>query len=187
MLRFGGTTVQSEADDVPEGFHTFDPSDPPALRSRRCTTLLQHWNGLRHHRRFPSWAEIDPTAFKPVLPHVMVVGIEYAPFRVFYRLVGTEIVRFAKFDFTGRYADALSFQDDGAEDWSRFYREVVDAGQPGVGLLYWMTEGILRRWIEFVICPLSSDGTTIDRCISIEDYEHLNTLEIDTLPAVTEI
>ena len=172
---------------MPEGFHTFDPSHPPALRSNRCATLLQHWNRLRDGRLFPSWAEIDPSALKPILPHVMVVGIEHSPFRAFYRLVGTEIVRFAKFDFTGHYADALNFQDHAEEDWTRFYREVVDARQPGTGLVYWVTEGTLRRWIEFVICPLSSDGATIDRCISIEDYEHLNVAEIDVLPAVTEI
>lgn len=170
-----------------EGFITFDPDRPPVLRSNRCTAMLRYWNRLRGARAFPAWSEIDPCALKPVLPHVIVVGIEHAPFRALYRLVGTEIVRFAKFDFTGHYADALHFQDDGAEDWTRFYREVVAAGRPGVGLLYWTVDGSLRRWIEYVICPLSSDGKTIDRCIALEDYEHLNTMEIDTLRAVTEI
>jgi hypothetical protein len=180
-------TVRPEANRVPEGFHTFDPNQPPALRSSRCTALLQHWKRLRGTRALPSWSDVDPSAFKTILPHVLIIGIEHAPFRVHYRLVGTEIVRFAKFDFTGHYADALNFQDDGEEDWTRFYREVVDTGRPGVGLLYWVTDGTLRRWIEFLICPLSSDGKSIDRCIALEDYEHLNVTEIDTLPAVTEI
>lgn len=170
-----------------EGFHTFDPNHPPALHSSRCAALVEHWTGLRGDRALPSWSDIDPNAFKPILPHIIVTGIEHAPFRAFYRLVGTEIVRFAKFDFTGHYADALNFQDDGEEDWTRFYREVADARRPGAGLLYWETEGTLRRWIEFVICPLSSDGKTIDRCIALEDYEHLNTMEIDNLAAVTEL
>ena len=170
-----------------DGFITFDPNHPPMLRSNRCTFLLQYWTRLCGQRAFPSWADVDPSKLKPVLPHVMVVGIEHQPFRALYRLVGTEIVRFAKFDFTGHYADALSFQDDGQEDWTRFYREVADARRPGAGLVYWVTEGTLRRWIEFVICPLSSDGKTIDRCLSIEDYEHLNVMEIDTLRPVTEI
>jgi len=170
-----------------EGFITFDPDRRPEPRSGRCAALLQHWNRLRGARRFPSWDQIDPSHFKPILPHVLVVGIEYAPFRALYRLVGTEIVRFAKFDFTGHYADALNFQDDAEADWTRFYREVVDARQPGLGLLYWVTEGALRRWIEFMILPLCSDGETIDRCIAIEDYEHLNVAEIETLAAVTEL
>jgi hypothetical protein len=171
---------------LPDGFSTFDPDHPPKLLSSRCASLVDYWNRLRGRRRFPSRAEIDPGAIKPILPHILLVGIEYNPFRAFYRLVGTEIVRFAKFDFTGRYADALNFQDDDAEDWTRFYREVVDAGRPGVGVLHWTVEGGLRRWIEFVICPLSTDGTTVDRCISIEDYEHLNPTEIDDLRPVAE-
>ena len=64
---------------------------------------------------------------------------------------------------------------------------MVEARQPGLGLLYWVTEGTLRRWIEFMILPLSSDGQTIDRCIAIEDYEHLNVAEIETLVAVREL
>lgn len=172
---------------MPDGFQTFDPSRPPPLRSRRCAALLDYWQRLRGTRSFPSWKEIDPNQLKPILPHILATAVEYAPFRVLYRLVGTEIVRFAKLDFTGRYADALNFQDEGGEDWTRFYREVVDARQPGVGLVYWTVEGDLRRWIEFIICPLSSDGETIDRCIAVEDYEHLNVTEIDDLRPVAEI
>jgi hypothetical protein len=115
----------------------------------------------------------------------MLTGIEYNPFRVFYRLVGTEIVRFAKFDFTNCYADALHFQDTEGADWAQFYRAVVEARLPGLGLSHWTVAGNLQRWIEFVICPLSSDGRIIDRCIAVEDYEHLNIVEIDTLPPVS--
>jgi hypothetical protein len=170
-----------------DGFQTFDPaSGLPPLRSKRCAALLHHWNALRGDRQFPNRDEIDPSAIKPVLPHIMLSAIEHSPFRVLYRLVGTEIVRFAKFDFTGCYADALNFQDDEGEDWSVYYRAVVEAGQPGVGVVHWTVAGGLQRWIEFVICPLSSDGTLIDRCIAAEDYQHLNIVEIDTLPPVAE-
>jgi hypothetical protein len=169
-----------------DGFQTFDPAVPPVLRSRRCAALLKYWNNLRGPRLFPARSEVDPAQMKDLLPHLMLVGIEYEPFRALYRLVGTEIVRFAKFDFTGRYADALEFQDDGGEDWTRFYRQVVAAGRPGLGIVHWTVEGGLRRWIEFMVLPLSSDGAVIDRCLSIEDYEHLNIAEIDNLPPVSE-
>jgi hypothetical protein len=165
-------------------YQTFDPDQPPVFFSPRCTALLAYWNARRGKRAFPSRDDIEPAALKPHLPHIMMLTVEYAPFRVRYRLVGTEIVRFAKFDFTGRYADALDFQDDAGEDWTRFYRESVAARQPARGVYHWSVEG-LRRWIEFLLCPLSSDGTEIDRFIAIEDYEHLNTIEIDILPAVT--
>ena len=172
---------------MPDSFETFDPaSGLPPTRSARCATLLKYWNALRGDRAFPARDEIDPAALKSVLPHIMLTGIEYDPFRVFYRLVGTEIVRFAKFDFTNCYADSLQFQDTESADWAAFYHAVVKARQPGIGLSFWTVSGNLQRWIEFVICPLSSDGRVIDRCIAVEDYEHLNMVEIDTLRPVSE-
>lgn len=171
---------------MPAEFQTFDPDRPPSFRSRRCAALLRYWNGVRGARPFPARADIDPAALKEILPHVMMLSAEYDPFRVCYRLVGTEIVRFAKFDFTGRYADALIFQEDDSADWTTYYRACVEAHQPGLGLTYWTVDGDFRRWIEFVICPLSNAGTAVDRFISLEDYEHLNLTEIDNLPPVEE-
>jgi hypothetical protein len=168
-------------------FRTFDPdSGLPRLRSNRCSFLLKHWNAIRGTRRFPLREEIEPADLIPVLPHIMLVGLEYAPFRVRYRLVGTEIVRYAKFDFTDRYADALNFQDDEAADWTIYYRAVADARLPGVGQTDWTVSGSIKRWMEFVICPLSIAGDIIDRCITIEDYEHTSTIELDRLPPVSE-
>jgi hypothetical protein len=168
-------------------FRTFDPdSGLPRLHSSRCTFVLNHWNTIRGGRPFPIRDEIDPAALKPVLPHVMIVGLEYDPFRVRYRLVGTEIVRFAKFDFTGRYADSLQFQDDETADWTTYYRAVADARQPGLGQTLWTVSGSIKRWMEFIICPLSTGGSLIDRCIAIEDYEHTSTLELSRLPPVAE-
>jgi hypothetical protein len=169
-----------------DSFETFDPaSGLPSTRSMRCAALLNYWNTLRRDRAFPSRDEIEPDALRNILPHVMLTSIEYDPFRVFYRLVGTEIVRFAKFDFTNCYADALHFQDTEGSDWAEFYRTVVKARQPGIGLSFWTVSGNIQRWIEFVICPLSSDGKVIDRCIAAEDYEPLNLSEIDALPPVS--
>ena len=168
-------------------FRTFDPdSGSPQLRSSRCSFVLKYWNTARGSRPFPIRDEIDPAELKPVLPHIMIVGLEYDPFRVRYRLVGTEIVRFAKFDFTGRYADSLKFQDDEAADWTIYYRAVADARQPGVGQTDWTVSGSIKRWMEFIICPLSTTGHIIDRCIAIEDYEHTSKIELDRLPPVSE-
>jgi hypothetical protein len=168
-------------DDI---FQVFDPAvGEPRMRSDRCRTLLRYWNRLRGARAMPKPDEIDPVDLKSILPHIMMVGISYDPFRAFYRLVGTEIVRFAKRDFTGCYLDSLVFPDH-PKDGTIFYKEVVEARCPGFGITYWIVEGTAPRWIEFLICPLSSDGNTIDRCIVIEDYEHLNYLEVDSLPPV---
>ncbi len=169
-----------------DSYSLVDPAaGMPPTRSAKVRQLYDYWNRLRGDRPFPKRAEIDPAAIKPLLPHLMLTEISYDPFRVRYRLVGTEIVRFAKFDFTNRYADELEFQDVAADDWTVFYRRVVDARKPGFGITSWAVEGGLPRWIEFLVCPLSDDGEIIDRCIAVEDYEHLNPLQINSLPPVS--
>ena len=129
--------------------------------------------------------DIDPAAIKAALPHVMITGISYDPFRVLYRLVGTEIVRWARVDFTNRYADELIFQDDG-RDWTDYYRAVVAARQPAFGVTDWAVPDGPPYWAEFLICPLSDDGETINRCVAIEDYKIMNVLEVEAREPVTE-
>ena len=169
-----------------EKYTLIDPNlGVSSARSTRVKVLYEYWNRVRAGRLFPTRADIDPAAVKPILPHLMMVEISQDPFRVLYRLVGTEIVRFAKFDFTNRFADELTFQDDQTSDWSIFYRRSVENRRPGFGVTSWTVEGGLTRWIEFLICPLSDDGVTINRCVAIEDYENLDPLQIDSLPAVS--
>lgn len=147
--------------------------------------MLKHWLGKRKGSRLPASTDIDPAAIKSALPHVMITGISYDPFRVLYRLVGTEIVRWARFDFTNRYADELIFQDDG-RDWTDYDRAVVAARQPAFGVTDWAESDGPPYWAEFLICPLSDDGETINRCIAIEDYKIMNVLEVEAREPVTE-
>ncbi|MET1026954.1 MAG: PAS domain-containing protein [Dongiaceae bacterium] len=160
------------------------PADVAAFSCRTplVEKLLNYWNGLRAGRPMPSRADIDPVAIKPLLSHIMLVDLSYNPVRARYRLVGTEIVRSAHFDFTGLYADEIQFESNDGTDWNGCYRRVAEGRVPGFGISHWMIAGETQRWIEFLICPLSSDGVTIDKCISIEDHEPLNPVELDTLP-----
>ena len=175
---------------VGESFSVFDPDRDldallPRIHSAKIPLVLKYWLGLRKGERLPTSADIDPAAIKSALPHVMITGISYDPFRVLYRLVGTEIVRWARFDFTHRYADELIFQDDG-RDWTDYYRAVVTARQPTFGVTDWAeTEGP-PYWAEFLICPLSDDGETINRCIAVEDYKIMNVLEVEAREPVSE-
>jgi hypothetical protein len=172
-----------------DSFLVFDPDREldavlARIRSSKIALLLRYWHGLRNGREFPARADIDPSEIKVALPHIMIAGISYDRFRVIYRLVGTEIVHWAGLDFTNRYADELIFDDDG-RDWTDYYRAVVEARKPAYGLSDWLVEGRVPLWVETVICPLSSDGRTIDRCISIEDYEPMADIDIEALPPVS--
>jgi hypothetical protein len=175
---------------VGDSFSLFDPDRDvdallPRIHSAKIPVVLKHWLALRNGGRLPASADIDPAAIKTALPHVMITGISYDPFRVLYRLVGTEIVRWARFDFTNRYADELIFQDDG-RDWTDYYRAAVAARRPAFGVTDWAESGGPPYWAEFLICPLSDDGETVNRCIAVEDYKVMNVLEVESREPVTE-
>jgi hypothetical protein len=169
-------------------FFVFDPDRELAdvlarVRSRKIAQVLRYWNSVRKGSDFSARADIDPAEIKAALPHVMITALSYHPFRVLYRLVGTEIVHWARADFTNRYADELIFDDEG-RDWTDYYRAVVDARQPAYGVADWSEKGRNPMWVESAICPLSDDGQIIDRCLAVEDYEPMSAVEIETLPPV---
>ena len=171
-------------------FFVFDPDREiddvlARIRSRKIALVLRYWNSLRRGDRLPKRSEVDPAEIKMALPNVMITSISYQPFRVFYRLVGTEVVQWARVDFTNRYADELIFDDEG-RDWSDYYRAAVDARKPAYGLTDWVDRDRPPLWAESLICPLSEDGATIDRCLAIEDYEPMSDLDFAALPPVGE-
>lgn len=165
---------------------------PTEIATFTCRTpvvagLLSYWNDLRGDRPMPARTDIDPAAIKSLLPYVMMVDLSYAPFRARYRLVGTEIAQLAHFDFTGLYIDEIQFESNDGTDWNDCYRQVAEAKLPGFGISHWMVEGEVQRWIEFLICPLSSDGVTPDKCISVEDHEPLDFIDVDNLPTARQV
>ena len=171
-------------------FFVFDPDRElkdvlARVRSPRIAQVLRYWHGLRQGTQLPKRADIDPAGIKAALPHVMITTISYQPFRVRYRLVGTEIVRWARIDFTNRYADELIFDEDG-RDWTDYYRAAVDARKPAYGMTDWVEQNRAPHWAESLICPLSDDGQVIDRCLAIEDYEPMSVMDIEGLPPVGE-
>jgi hypothetical protein len=169
-------------------FFVFDPDRELAdvlarVRSQKIALVLRYWNSLRRGPRLPRRSEIDPGEMKAALPNVMITAISYQPFRVLYRLVGTEVVQWARADFTNRYADELIFDEEG-RDWSDYYRAAVEARKPAYALIDWIERDRPPLWAESLICPLSEDGETIDRCLSIEDYEPMSDRDFASLPPV---
>jgi hypothetical protein len=154
-------------------------------RTRVLEQLLAYWDRKREDRAWPMRADIDPADITKLLPHIMLVDIMRLPFRVRYRLVGTEIARMAHFDFTGHFLDQLTFESGDAMDWLGCYRQVAETGLPGFGVVHWLSPGAAHRWVEFLICPLSTDGQTVTQCISAEDYEPLKPVEFDSLDPTT--
>lgn len=132
------------------------------------------WNVKRGDRVMPSWQDIDPAEMLTVLPNIFVISIEYDPFRVFYRLIGTKAVTF-RHELTGRYLDqVVEYPEDVREELVKEYRMVCDEKRPTYSKDTLKTKFGNTLIVFGSIFPLSSDGTVVDRCIAVEDYEGSN-------------
>lgn len=146
--------------------------EAPTGNSSMIVAIHDYWDRLRGSRAFPSRVEIDPVDLKQHLPYLSITEIQPEPFRIRYRLVGTEIARFYNGEMRGRWVDELGdvwpAQDviDVTEVFSRLYR----ARTPlfALSLIHW--EGHLNNVFELARFPLSEDGVTVTGSLGIDDF-----------------
>lgn len=128
-----------------------------------------HWQGLRGDRAMPRRDEIDPVELRPWLPYVSIVEIHDDPFRVRYRVVGTEVARIIGEDFSNRWLDETGWSADSIFVNRLIYQKVADTRQPLYGLSVLDYAG-REDWIfEWVLLPLSNDGVRVTHCLSLDD------------------
>lgn len=158
--------------------------DPGLVDSRRIAALYEHWRQLKGGRAVPLRDDLDPGAIKELLPFVMLADIEREPFRVRYRLVGTEVVTWSKFDFTGLYLDELTFSDlEESDVFTAGYRAMQASGLPHYARIRTFQYGERTLYYESALLPLSSDGVTVDKALAIEDYDNLSPELLQDIPA----
>lgn len=158
--------------------------DPGVVTSRRIARMTDHWQRLRGDRRVPPRNELDPSEIKELLPYVMLVDLEGDPLRVRYRLVGTEVVTWAKLDFTGLYLDELTFSDlEESDVFIEGYRAMQRTGLPHFARIRTFEYRDRMLYYECALLPLSSDGVTIDKALGIEDYDNLSPDHLREMPA----
>jgi hypothetical protein len=80
-------------------------------------------------------------------------------------------VQYTGFDFTGRFIDEMVFQ--GRDFIERCYRRMLAEKRPVFGHYAWLVRSRHFGQCEFGLFPLSDDGVTVNRGISIEDYERM--------------
>jgi hypothetical protein len=153
--------------------------DVPSTRARR---MHQYWLGKKGDRAMPARSDIDPSEMKDLLPNVILSRLEYEPFRVLYKLIGTRAVENAGIDYSGRYLDELDFVSEFGTDWPAIYRAIATEKAPIYGLCQIrFTDGVMKPYV-CAMFPLSSDGERVDQVLAIEDLE-LDLLEVERLPA----
>ncbi|WP_119300455.1 PAS domain-containing protein [Dongia deserti] len=144
--------------------------DRSIVRSERIGRLNTYWQA-KAKGGVPSRAEIDPVDVRELLPNLMMIDAIGDPVRFRYRLVGTRVVQYTGFDFTGRCLDEMVFQ--GRDFIEQCYRRMLEEKRPIFGHYAWLVRSRHFGQCEFALFPLSDDGVTVNRSISIEDYERM--------------
>lgn len=138
-------------------------ADDAAALPGRLAVLARAWLAARPEgAAIPRRSDIDPSRFKPVLPHILMFGLErqgsaIAAIRI--RLMGTTLVRIYGRDWTGLTTRDFDREDQVA-DHIRRMEDICDRRQ----MLYWrhwsLARGSEDLFIEHLFCPLTgADGT----------------------------
>jgi hypothetical protein len=139
-----------------------------SIRSEMLHALYGWWHSHRGDD-IPERISLDPVDLKQLLPNLMISDIEDDPFRVRYRLVGTNVVSATGLDFTGRYLDELVPAD---RDGHRLldYRTACSDRLPVLGASSVKTSAGNRSAYEYGIFPLRNGGTPVAQFVELEDY-----------------
>lgn len=142
------------------------PQDTP----ERVRQLAEYWLKLGGGTA-PERSLFDPGAIVALLPFVLVVEFEDAPFRVRYRLTGTKVDEMTGMNITGHYLDEFATGPYRAvvEGIQRSYARCRQTGEATVETYHWPNDRDLTRLVWMGLFPLKLDGE-IRQCISIEDY-----------------
>ena len=155
-------------------------TDPQHIASAIINHLHQYWRSKHIDENPPPRAVIDPLDIRGLLPNILLGAIEYDPFRVFYRLVGTRIVAF-RGELTGHYLDAVTwFEPETRASVQRAYELVAETRCPTFSELEVRSVAGAPYRIYTGLWPLANNpGGPIDMFIAAEDYGTLDRRDLD--------
>ncbi|SRR6266404_1801129 len=141
---------------------------PEQLTSPFLRAIYDYWLRVKADRSAPERRDIDPVNMPlKVLPYLLLVEFERNPFRVRYRLAGTNVVEMNGGEFTGKYLDEMAFPPSIGDMLHAFYLRAADTGEPIFGCYDWgLRYGGLVP-VEFAILPLLVDGS-VTQCLGAE-------------------
>jgi hypothetical protein len=136
----------------------------------RVRQLAEYWLSLGGGIA-PERSLLDPGAIIQLLPYVLLIQFEDAPFRVRYRLTGTKVDEMTGLNITGRYLDEFATGEFRAvvEGIQRCYVRCRETGRAVIEAYHWPNDYDLTRLVWMGLFPLRVNGE-IRQAISIEDY-----------------
>jgi len=143
--------------------------DRSEITSRLIAGLEDHWSKLCGGRPMPRRDEIDPVDLARWLPYISIMELHHDPFRVRYRVVGTEVARITGEDFSNRWLDETGWGPASIELNRLLYVRVAETSSPLYGLSTISFAGREDWLFEWVLLPLSNDGKTVTHCLSLDD------------------
>lgn len=147
-------------------------SVPADVVSPMVREMLAYWQHKAAGRMAPRPRDIDPGEIKRLLPYISISDVLHDPFDLRFRLVGTAIVESTGYDFTGRHFRDMPVTT-GMEIWIKHYVRVATEKRPFYGRYRGDLGPELVRYVDHGAFPLSSDGSTVDRMIEIEDWSEI--------------
>ena len=145
------------------------------LKDPKVLEILNYWYAKRGTRCMPSPNDIDPIDFARHLPHLMMLQVEYDPFRLTYRLIGEHIAYSHGANFKGR--SVLAVNDKMPKLGTmlfELYRAVTELKRPvGVGGEMEFAGGGYMSF-EAAYMPLSFEGDRADRIFTVTVYREIS-------------
>jgi hypothetical protein len=122
----------------------------------RLQGLYDYWQERSGPRRFPARRDIDPLDVPYILPHIMLLDVLRDPLRFRVRVHGTERVRRANYDLTGKLLDEIpepEYRDYALQRCTG----LVKTAEPTLVHYARELDGRYYRY-EAIWLPLSEDG-----------------------------
>lgn len=135
----------------------------PALRltDKRLVDILRYWQDKRGDRLMPSRRDIDVLELKAHVGRLHFIEVEYEPFRLRYRLIGTDTTEALDRDMTGRYFDEI-YPPDILADAEQAFLWIAENRKPLRQFGQAVYANKSAYMFEIINLPLSEDGVTVN-------------------------
>lgn len=143
----------------------------PTIQSPKIREFAEYWMSIHPGDRLPSRADFDPIDIPSLLPHLVLVDVTPDPIRFMVRLQGTDVTRAMRRELRGRYLDEAfpNFEQSFPHlDRVHVVKTALPLHRIGAPSIQFALD---YAPIERLHLPLSSDGVTVDKVISIFLYE----------------
>ncbi|MBI1405823.1 MAG: PAS domain-containing protein [Caulobacter sp.] len=140
-----------------------------AIAARAHEELFSYWAALRQSGRLPGRADIQPEAFKRLLPTVSLIDVVRDDGKIDYRqrLAGTGLYSVYGREITGMKLTDL-YNTAAADYWRKELDAVVADRRPRVGSHNMAWRGAAHVSTLWLRLPLASDGREVDMILGYD-------------------